>query len=119
MTRVIDAHHHVLHPERAAYPWMTPEVDLLRRPFPLEELLPQLEAAGVEGTVVVQARTSLDETRELLALARASPTVLGVVAWADLVDPALGDVLAELRAGAGGDRLVAIRHPVHDEPDPE
>jgi len=119
MTRVIDAHHHVLHPERAPYPWMTPELDLLRRPFALDELLPQLEEAGVDGTIVVQARTSLDETRELLALAATVPTVLGVVAWADLADPALADVLAELRAGPGGDRLVAIRHPVHDEPDPE
>jgi L-fuconolactonase len=119
MTPVIDAHHHVLHPERVAYPWMTRELDLLRRPFPLDELLPQLEGAGVDGTIVVQARTSLDEARELLGLAAASPIVLGVVAWADLADRALSDVLAELRAGTGGDRLVAIRHPVHDEPDRE
>jgi len=119
MTRVIDAHHHVLDPDREPYPWMTPELDLLRRPFPLDELLPQLEGAGVDGTVIVQARTSLDETRDLLELAAMSPMVLGVVAWADLADPALGDILAELRAGVGGDRLVAIRHPVHDEPDPE
>jgi L-fuconolactonase len=118
MTRVIDAHHHVLDPERAPYPWMTAELDVLRRPYPLDELLPQLAAAGVDGTVVVQARTALDETRNLLALAAAAPAVLGVVGWADLADPAIGDVLAELRAGAGGDRLVGIRHPVHDEPDP-
>jgi L-fuconolactonase len=119
MSRVIDAHHHVLDPDREPYPWMTAELDLLRRPFTLDELLPQLEEAGVDGTVVVQARTTLDETRQLLALAAAAPTVFGVVAWADLADPALGDVLAELIAAAGGDRLVAIRHPVHDEPDPD
>jgi L-fuconolactonase len=118
MTRVIDAHHHVLDPERAPYPWMTAELDVLRRPYPLDELLPQLAAAGVHGTVVVQARTTLDETRDLLALAAAAPAVLGVVGWADLADPALGDVLAGLRAGDGGDRLVGIRHPAHDEPDP-
>jgi L-fuconolactonase len=118
MTRVIDAHHHVLDPERAPYPWITAELDILRRPFLLDELLPQLAAAGVDGTVVVQARTALVETRNLLALAAAAPAVLGVVGWADLADPAIGDVLAELRAGAGGDRLVGIRHPVHDEPDP-
>ena len=119
MTRVVDAHQHILDPDRAPYPWMTQEVDALRRPFPLDELLPQLAAAGVDGTVVVQARTELDETRELLALAAAAPALLGVVGWADLTDPALGDVLAELRAEAGGERLVGIRHPAHDEPDPE
>jgi L-fucono-1,5-lactonase len=118
MTRVIDAHQHVLDPEREPYAWMTAELDVLRRPHPLDELLPQLAAAGVDGTVVVQARTTLDETRHLLALAAAAPIVLGVVGWADLADPAIGDVLAELRVGEGGDRLVGIRHPVHDEPDP-
>ena len=118
MTRVVDAHQHILDPDRAPYPWMTQEVDALRRPFPLDELLPQLAAAGVDGTVVVQARTELDETRELLALAATAPALLGVVGWADLTDPALGDVLAELRAGPGGERLVGIRHPAHDEPDP-
>ena len=119
MTRVVDAHQHILDPDRAPYPWMTAEVDALRRPFPLDELLPELAAAGVDGTVVVQARTELDETRELLALAATAPALLGVVGWADLTDPALGDVLAELRAGAGGERLVGVRHPAHDEPDPE
>jgi L-fuconolactonase len=119
MTRVVDAHHHVLDPDRGAYAWMTDAFEVLRRPFPLDELLPQLAEAGMDGTVVVQARTSLDETRYILALAAVSPTVLGVVTWADLTDPALSDVLAELQAGTGGDRLVGIRHPVHDEPDPE
>ncbi len=119
MTRVIDAHQHVLDPDRAPYPWMTAEVDVLGRPFPIDELVPQLDAAGVDGTVAVQARTELYETRDLLALAAAAPTVKGVVGWADLTDPALGDVLAALRAGPGGDRLVGIRHPAHDEPDPE
>jgi len=119
VTRVIDAHQHILDPDRAPYPWMTADVDVLGRPFPLDELLPELAAAGVDGTVVVQARTELDETRDLLALAAATPIVLGVVGWADLTDPALDDVLAELRAGAGGERLVGIRHPAHDEPDPE
>src|SRR3954447_14811080 len=119
MTRTIDGHHHVLDPDRAPYPWITQELGVLRRPFPLDELLPELERAGVDGTIVVQARTSVDETRELLALAASAPVVLGVVGWADLADAALGDVLAELRAGTGGDRLVAVRHPVHDEPDPE
>src|SRR3954452_11434365 len=119
MTRTIDGHHHVLDPDRAPYPWITQELDPLRRPFPLDELLPELQRAAVDGTIVVQARTSLDETRQLLALAASAPVVLGVVGWADLTDPALDDVLAELRAGTGGDRLVAIRHPVHDEPDAE
>ena len=56
---------------------------------------------------------------EFLATAAATPFIRGVVGWVDLTDPAIGDVIAALRAGPGGDRLVGIRHQVHDEPDPE
>ena len=35
----------------------------------------------------------------------------------DLTDPAVGDSIATLREAPGGDRLVGIRHQVHDEPD--
>ena len=70
-------------------------------------------------TVLVQTRSSLDETREFLATAAATPFIRGVVGWVDLTDPGVADTIAGLRAGPGGDRLVGIRHQVHDEPDPE
>ena len=47
------------------------------------------------------------------------PFIAGVVGWVDLTDPAVDDTIAALRDGPGGDRLVGIRHQVHDEPDPE
>ena len=119
MTRVIDAHQHVLDPVRAPYPWMTAELDAIRRPFGMGDVAPELSTAGVDATILVQARISLAETRELLAIAAATPLVAGVVGWADLTDPGLADVLADLRAGPGGDRLVGIRHPASDEPDPD
>jgi L-fuconolactonase len=106
---IVDAHQHFWDPERADYPWMTDE---LRRRYGPEDLEPVLRAHGVDGTVVVQARHSLDETRELLELARSTPFVLGVVGWVDLT----GDVAAQL-AGLDGP-LVGVRHQVHDEPDP-
>jgi L-fuconolactonase len=59
------------------------------------------------------------ETEAFLATAAASPFVRGVVGWVDLCDPAIEDTIAVLRAGPGGDRLVAIRHQVHDEEDPD
>jgi L-fuconolactonase len=67
---------------------------------------------GVVGTVVVQARPSLDESRDLLALAAVTPFVLGVVGWVDLT----GDVAQQLGRLDGS--LVGVRHQVHDEPDP-
>ena len=109
---VIDAHQHFWDPARAVYPWMTDEVASLRRRYGPENLEPLLRANDVSGTVVVQARTELAETRELLALAEGTPFVLGVVGWVDLT----GDVQAQL-AGLGR-ALVGVRHLVHDEPDP-
>ncbi len=109
---VVDAHQHFWDPERAHYPWMTDEVEPLRRRFGPEHLEPLLRAHGVAGTVVVQARQELAETRELLALAEETPFVLGVVGWIDLTV----DVAAQLADLSGG--LVGIRHLVQDEPDP-
>ncbi len=106
---IVDAHQHFWDPALAEYPWLTDGP--LRRRFGPEDLEPLLREHGVAGTVVVQARHSLDETRDLLALARATPFVLGVVGWLDLT----ADVPAQL---AELDRpLVGVRHQVHDEPD--
>jgi L-fuconolactonase len=62
--------------------------------------------------------SSLDETREMLEIAAVTDFVAGVVGWVDLTDPTVPEVLDELRAGTGGDRLVGVRHQVHDEEDP-
>ena len=116
---IIDAHHHFWDPTVADYPWLTDELAVIRRRFGPDDLAPLLRETGVSGTILVQTRSSLDETREFLATAAATPFIRGVVGWVDLTDPAIGDVIAALRGGPGGDRLVGIRHQVHDEPDPE
>ena len=116
---IVDAHHHFWDPARADYPWLTDELAAIRRAFTPDDLGPLLAATGVDATVLVQTRSSLEETREFLATAAATPFIRGVVGWVDLTDPAIGDALADLREGLGGDRLVGIRHQVHDEPDPD
>ena len=110
---IIDTHQHFWDPARAEYSWMTDDVAPLRRRFGVEDLEPLLREHGVTGTVVVQARQSLDETRDLLAIAASTPFVLGVVGWVDL----RGDVAAQL-AEFEDVPLVGIRHLVHDEVDP-
>ena len=102
---IVDAHQHFWDPATADYPWMTEE---LRRRYGPDDLAPLLDEHGVRGTIAVQARHSFDETQELLALAAATPFVLGVVGWVDLT----GDVAGSL------DRLVGVRHQVQDEADP-
>jgi len=115
---IVDAHHHFWDPARADYPWMTEDLGPIRRAFGPADLAPSLGATGVEATVLVQTRSSLDETEEFLATAAATPFIRGVVGWVDLRDPGVDEVLARLRAAPGGDRLVGIRHQVHDEENP-
>jgi L-fuconolactonase len=115
----IDAHHHFWDTTRHDYPWMTDALTPIKRPFAPADLVPHLSATGVVGTVLVQTRSDLDETREFLSIAAANDFVRGVVGWVDLTSPDVADVLAELRASPGGEKLAAIRHQVHDEPDAE
>jgi L-fuconolactonase len=110
---VIDAHVHFWD---GPLPWMTEAMAPLRQPFGPDDLRPLAAAHGVGGVVAVQASSSLEETRRLLALATADELVAGVVGWVDLTASDVGDVLAELRAGG---HLAGVRHQVHDEPDPE
>lgn len=116
-TEVVDAHHHLWDPREDEYPWMVGDLAPLRRPFGPADLRPLLIQTGVTATVVVQARSHLDETRRLLAVARDTPFITGVVGWVDLTDDVPGQ-LHELETSAGLDLLVGVRHQVHDEPDP-
>jgi len=116
---IVDAHHHFWDPARADYAFLTDELALIRRAFGPADLAPLIAAAGIDATIVVQTRSSLEETEEFLATAAATPFVRGVVGWVDLRDAAVDETIARLRAGPGGDRLVGIRHQVQDEEDPE
>jgi L-fuconolactonase len=115
---IVDAHHHFWDPARAAYPWLTDELAAIRRPFGPVDLQPLLAAAGVDATVLVQTRSDLAETEEFLDIASRSPFVRGVVGWVDLAGAGVGETIARLKEAPGGDRLVAIRHQVQDEPEP-
>ncbi len=116
---VIDAHQHFLFPSRIRYPWLDdPSLAPIRRDFTPADLRPLLQEAGVDKTVLVQTRSSLEETYEFLAIADQTDFVAGVVGWVDLADPHVGTTLDELLSSPNGRYLVGIRHQVHDEPDP-
>lgn len=116
---VIDSHHHFWDPARFAYPWMAgAALAPIRRRFAAGDLAPALAAHGVDATIAVQCCSDVAETEAILAEAADTRFVAGVVGWADLTDPAVGAVLDRLKGGRGGDKLVGIRHQVHDEEDP-
>jgi L-fuconolactonase len=116
---VVDAHQHFWDPETADYPWMAGAYEPLNRAYGPSDLAPLLDATGVRGTIVVQARQELSETHSLLETAAGTAWVLGVVGWVDLTRPDVAETIAEIRERDNGGRLVGIRHLVHDERDPE
>lgn len=117
--RVIDAHHHLWDPSVASadYAWLSGPYASINRVFTPGDLRPGLAAAGVDATILVQTRSSLDESELFLQLAETTDFIAGVVGWVDVTSGAVADVIAGLKAGVGGSRLVGIRHQVHDEPD--
>lgn len=110
----IDSHQHFWRYSPAEYGWMDDRMTRIRRDFLPEDLAPLLAACGLDGAVAVQARSSLEETRFLLDLARAHDCVKGVVGWADLCAEDLDGVLDEL---CQEPLLRGLRHVVQDEPD--
>lgn len=111
----IDAHQHCWDYSAVEYPWIGPGMERLARDYLPSDLDPLLAAEGIDGSVVVQARQSLEESRWLLGLADDHPIVKGVVGWVDLRREQVAHDLHELAAHP---RFVGVRHVVQDEPDP-
>ena len=114
-TPVIDAHHHLWHYTEAEFGWIDERMALLRRDFTVDDLAVAMRTAGVDHSVAVQARQSLDETDMLLAVATTHPSIAGVVGWLPLAEGATLD--AVLDRYADNSLLVGCRHVVQVEPD--
>jgi len=111
---IIDSHHHLWYYNAEDYGWMDESMEVLKRDYLPMELENILAESGVSGTVVVQARQSIEETRWLLELADHNPFIKGVVGWFDLQSESLKTQLDQY---AGHPKLVGVRHVIHDEPD--
>ena len=98
---VIDSHQHFWNLETGSYPWLTPESGPIFRTFEPGGAHPQLAAAGVDRTVLVQAMDSYADTDAMLAQADAYDFIAAVVGWVPLDRP---DEAAEALERYGGIR---------------
>lgn len=112
----IDAHQHFWKYSAAEYEWIDDRMAVLRRDHLPRDLKPLLQASGFDGSIAVQARQSLEETRWLLELATQNDFIRGVVGWVDLRSAAVQNTLSEF---ARNRRLVGVRHIVQGEADDE
>ncbi len=82
----IDAHQHYWQIDRGDYGWITPSLPIIYRDLLPRDLAPHRIKHELDGSIVVQAAPTYDETDYLLSLADESPSILGVVGWLDLFD---------------------------------
>lgn len=110
----IDAHQHFWRYNADEFGWIDDSMATIRRDFLPEHLEPELKRNDFQGSVVVQARQTLEETRWLLNLAGGTAAILGVVGWVDLCS---SDARSQLTEFAGNPKFVGVRHIVQAEPD--
>jgi len=113
---IVDSHQHFWRYDAREYDWIDDELAAIRRDFLPADLAREIEAAGVDAVVSVQARQTLEETRWLLDLAGENDFVAGVVGWVPLTSPTVAETLARLAANP---RLCGVRHVLQGEADPD
>lgn len=114
----IDSHHHLWDLTHHPLPWVVgEEMELLRRNFSVADLHEAVVGTEIEKTILVQARTTYEETYELLQIAESDSMVVGVVGWLQIDSP---DAIAECEKylqAPGGHNLKGIRDIAQDLPD--
>ena len=110
----IDSHQHFWIYNPSEYGWISDEMEILKKDYLPEQLQKELFSAGFDGSITVQARQILEETKWILGLAEQNSFIKGVVGWVDLCSPEVEEQLVQFSEHP---KLVGLRHVVHDEPD--
>ena len=114
---IVDSHQHFWNLDEVYYEWLVPGYGPIYRTFEPSELAPQLAAAGIDRTVLVQSACNFEDTESMLAHAAEQEWIGAVVGWV----PLYAHKLAEKAL----DRFMAnpwfkgVRHLNHDESDPD
>ncbi len=111
----LDAHQHFWKYDPGEYSWIGDTMAVLKRDFLPEDLAREQAKLHFDGSIAVQARQTLEETRWLLELARTDERIRAVVGWVDLRSPS---VATELEHFCNDPKFIGVRHVVQDEPDP-
>lgn len=92
----IDAHQHFWKLSRGDYEWITPDLPILNKDFGPEDLLPLIQDANIDGTILVQATDTVPESEYMLSLADEHEWVLGVVGWVNMEAPDASQTICRL-----------------------
>jgi len=115
---IVDSHQHFWDLEKVEYSWLVPEYGPIYRTFKPDELAPQLAAAGIDRTVLVQSANSYADTDSMLAHAAERDFIGAVVGWVPLEDAAAAAKKLDDEYLANP-LFAGMRHLNHDEADPD
>jgi L-fuconolactonase len=110
----IDSHQHFWAPARGDYDWMPQDNATLCRNYAPADLAETLARHGLDGTVVVQAAATVQESEYMLGLADATPWIKGIVGWIDFENP---NDLHHLKRLAQHPKFLGVRPMIQDIPD--
>ena len=113
---IVDTHQHFWNLDVLEYWWLNESLGPLYRTYSPQELAPQLRAAGVSQTVLVQSANSYDDTRYMLRKADEFAWIAGVVGWVPLWNPREAEVM--LSRFAAHPKFRGVRHLIHEEQNP-
>jgi len=111
---IVDTHVHFWDLDRFHYFWLKPEYGILYQTYLPEQIRQEMDKAGVQRGVFVQANHLLEENDWVLNLAETHTWIAGMVGWVDLTNPQVGAVLDKYMRNR---RFKGIRHLIHEEAD--
>lgn len=115
-TPVVDTHQHLWMLSERAYDWIVPAYGPLYADFGPEDVASDAAAAGITGTVLVQAADTYEDTFYMLSVAAREERVKGVVGWVPLDRPAEAAAALDLYALSPWIKGVrALTHTYDDE----
>jgi len=91
----IDSHQHFWIYNPFEYGWISNEMEILQKNYLPDQFQTELFSIGFDGSIVVQARQSLEETKWILNLAEQNSLIKGVVGWVDLCPPSIEEELVQ------------------------
>jgi len=115
--RMIDTHQHLWKPSERRYHWLEGAGAPLEADFIENDVIADVHAAGITGTVLVQAEDSYEDTFFMLSVAAEYPEIAGVVAWAPL--DRVDETEAALDLYSLSSAVRGIRVLNHDYEDPQ
>lgn len=113
----VDTHQHYWNLNEVEYSWLIPAYGPIYDTFEPRHLAPQVKAAGIDKTVLVQSANSYEDTASMLVHADYNDWIGAVIGWVDLLNPdATNQRLEQYKKHP---KFRGMRHLIHEEKNPD